>query len=95
MRTWVEKLAKVIKNEGAYTYLGEITITNYRIKLDKFREDMSLYVEHFKIIDNEARYDKYICIKLYQDEYDLLHKVIKDIEESEINIIIETFNSFE
>lgn len=95
MRAWVEKLAKVVKNEGTYTYLGEINITNYRIKLEKFREDVSLFVSHFKTINNEIYYDKSVNIKLYQDEYDLLHKIITDIEESEKDLIIETFNSFE
>lgn len=95
MRAWVEKLSKAIKNEGIYTYLSEIIITNYRIKLEKFREDISLFVSHFKTIDNETYYDKHVSIKLYPDEYDLLHKVITDIEESEKDNIIKTFNSFE
>lgn len=95
MRSWVEKLAKVIKKEGAYTYINEITIRNYRIKLEKFREDIGLYVHHYKVIDNDAYYDKNVYLKLYQDEYDLLCKIFKDVEESEQDALIEIFNSFE
>lgn len=95
MRSWVEKLAKVIKKEGVYTYISEITIRNYRIKLEKFREDFGLYVHHYKVIDNDAYYDKNIYLKLYQDEYDLLYKIFKDLEESEQDALIDIFNSFE
>lgn len=95
MRSWVEKLAKVIKKEGTYTYINEINIRNYRIKLEKFREDIGLYINHYKVIGDDAYYDKNIYLKLYQDEYDLLYKIFKDIEESEQDALIEIFNSFE
>lgn len=95
MRSWVEKLAKVIKKEGTYHWINEIVVKNYNIKIDKFQEEFKLYVCHFKKVENEPYYDKRISLKLYQDEYDLLYKIITDIEESEQDVLIEIFNSFE
>lgn len=95
MRSWVEKLANVIKKEGTYHWINEISIRNYNIKIDKFQENFKLYVSHFKKVENETYYDKSIYLKLYQDEYDLLYKIITDIEESEQDALIEIFNSFE
>lgn len=95
MRSWVEKLANVIKKEGTYHWINEISVRDYNIKIDKFQEKFKLYVSHFKKVENETYYDKNISLKLYQDEYDLLYKIITDIEESEQDALIKIFNSFE
>lgn len=93
MRSWVEKLAKVIKKEGRSTWMDEVSFRQYHVKVENWRDSFNMFVKHFN--EEEEGWDKCVNIKIYPDEYDLLKRVITDIEKSEEDALIEIFNSFE
>lgn len=97
MRSWIEKLANKIKQEGNSTgWNSEVLIPQFRINLTECRDDRRLIVEQYKI-DEEGnrRYTSRGTIKIYEDEYDYLNTIIKDLNKITQDKFIEIFNSFE
>ena len=96
MRTWVEKLAKAIKNEG-------IEIGGYFPVTIKFKNyEISLYIysnrnceSHISIseLDKDNKIMRSHNIILYKDETDLLLKIFTKIQEETEDYFIEQFNN--
>lgn len=71
MRTWVEKLAKVIEKEGINkeTRIGsKIHTNNYSIYLSEFKGNYWIYI-------SELSTSACSSIVIYKDEYDLLNEM--------------------
>lgn len=97
MRTWLEKLANKIKQEGNSTgWNAEVLIPQFRINLTECRNDRWLAVEQYeKDEEGNHRYISRGIIKIYEDEYDYLDNIIKDLNKITQDKFIEIFNSFD
>lgn len=97
MRNWIEKLANKIKQEGNTTgWNSEVLIPQFRINLTECIEDRWLVVEQYeKDEEGNRRYISRGIIKIYEDEYDYLDTIIKDLNKITQDKFIEIFNSFE
>jgi hypothetical protein len=97
MRNWIEKLGNKLKQEGNATgWHEEALIPQFKISLTEGRNDRWLLVEQYRI-DEEGnrRYTSRGMIKIYEDEYDYLNAIIKDLNKIVQDKFIEIFNSFE
>ena len=86
MRNWVEKLAKAIEKEG------KIDIHSWKLN------DWSINV--YDLTDGSKRCalsdgDQGMCIKLYDDEYDILQKARETCKRKSEDHFIELINNFE
>jgi hypothetical protein len=97
MRIWVEKLGNKIKQEGNSTgWNAEVIIPQFRINLTEGRNDRWLVVEQYeKDEEGNRKYTSRNIIKIYEDEYDYLNTIIKDLNKIAQDKFIEIFNSFE
>ena len=95
MRAWIEKLANKIKQEGYSTGWEEVIIPQFRISLIELGHK-SLGVNQYKE-DEKGNYiyTSRCIIKVYEDEYDYLRKIIKDLYNTTQDEFIKIFNSFE
>ncbi len=97
MRSWIEKLANKIKQEGNSTgWNAEVFIPQFRINITECKNDKLLVVEQYeKDEKGNHKYTSRSIIKIYEDEYDYLNTIIKDLNKITQDKFIEIFNSFE
>lgn len=84
MRSWVEKLAKLVKTEGVRIEDGPFKVFNFSIG---HACDMS-----FLIIVNDITRER-AYIKIYEEEKDVLKKAFDKCEEKTLDSIIEQINN--
>ena len=96
MRNWVEKLGNKIKQEGTSTgWIAEVIIPQFRITLLEGNNDRWLVAEQYeKDKKDNRRYISRCMIKIYENEYDYLDTIIKDLNKIAQDKFIEIFNSF-
>ena len=94
MRNWIEKLAKGLEQEGVYIKTqdswvgGCIQFRVYNLRIYKGYGGYSLEIRN--IISC-----KYAVIKIYENEYDLLHQACSIAERNTEDNIIEEINNLE
>ena len=85
MRQWVEKLAKVTKEEGCISDYG-CEVKNIRWSACSWNYEKSLTI-------NLIEEDKRAAIKIYEDEYDLLKSVNDYLRKVNQDYIINQLNN--
>lgn len=86
MRSWVEKLAKLIEVEGKQIGVFDCKILNYEIYFIPGNNTSYL------IVTNTVSKEK-PTIKLYEEEIDLIKKAFDRCKEKTTNYIIEQLNN--
>ena len=84
MRSFIEKLAKLIETEGVRTEGGPFKVFNFSIG---YACDMSALIVANNMTQERAR------IKLYEEERDILRKAFDRCEEKTTDSIIEQLNN--
>lgn len=95
MRTWVEKLGKAIQKEGRCTMYDEVTIPNFRIRFIRMDGDHGLFIQNTQSTGTDIIHGSEVTIKIYEDEFDYLNKIVVNLENTIQDKFIEIFNSFE
>ena len=96
MRNWVEKLAKNILERGVFR--DDIFLDNLNIRLNRFhyypdRREFNIEITEF---DDEGKViNRNSCIKLYEDEYDILDKSLETIRKKSEDYFINLLNNLE
>lgn len=86
MRQWVEKLAKITKEEGYFCDGFTMKVKDIQWSLTALDDGKNLWVKLMK----EDRLDS---IKIYEDEYDLLKSVSDYLKKTNQDYIIEKLNN--
>lgn len=87
MRSWVEKLAKLIESEGKQ--IGDYL---YKIQCYEIYIIQDIISNSFLTIKNDITREK-ARIKLYEEETDVLKKAFDKCEEKTLDSIIEQINN--
>lgn len=87
MRSWVEKLARLIETEG--TQIGRCL---YKIQCYEIYVIQDIMSNSFLTIKNDTTQEK-ASIKLYEEERDILQKAFIKCEEKTTDSIIEQINN--
>ena len=95
MRTWVEKLGKSIQKEGRCTMYDEVTIPNFRIRFIRMDGNHGLFIQNTQSTVTDVIHGSEVAIKIYEDEFDYLNKIVVNLENTIQDKFIEIFNSFE
>ena len=95
MRNWVEKLGKSIQKEGRCTIYNEVNIPNFRIRFGRINGDHGLFIKNTQSPVTDVIHGSEISIKIYEDEFDYLSKIVINLENTIQDKFIEIFNSFE
>jgi hypothetical protein len=94
MRTWVEKLAKNISERGVLR--GGIFLDNLDIRLNCFHhypDKREFNIEITELDDEGKVINCNSCIKLYEDEYDILDKALETIRKKSEDYFINLLNN--
>ena len=95
MRNWIEKLGKSIQKEGRYTMYDEVTIPNFRIRFVRINGDHGLLIKNTQSLVTDIIHGSEVSVKIYEDEFDYLSKIVINLENIIQDKFIEIFNSFE
>lgn len=94
MRTWIEKLAKISKEEGYYAQVREnifhhpgITVRSIHWRISPCDIEKYLFITD----DNDGCF---ASIKIYNDEYDLLEDVISILAKKSQDYFINQIENF-
>lgn len=94
MRNWVEKLAKNISERGVLR--GGIFLDNLDIQLNCFHhypDKREFNIEITELDDEGKVINRNSCIKLYEDEYDILDKSLETIRKKSEDYFINLLNN--